>query len=420
MQPMRCLHAPTNIANQAWAAVTGLRGLGHQAEVWHYGDNHFSFRADRSIENATDPAVIMRTFREALDADFDVFHFHFARSLVPARDSLPSFWDLPVLRALDKRIVFTFHGTDVRLRSVHMDEDPWSYFRFADVPCDEELIASRLDIIRAHADHLIVANPLNRMFVPEAHYVPKIIDLEQLEPGPPATRRDPLIVHVPSRRATKGTEFVLKGMSQLEEQGHRFEFRLAESLSHDELLALFREADVVVDNLLLGDCEVTALEAMALAKPVVTRVRDEVLEHHPDLPAVRADPDTFVAQMEQVLADADERLALGARGREYVERTHAAPVVAEQLVALYQQAGKGTRVTFPGWPQRTPEDRVAKLEQRVLDLEAREGAMRRAAETAERRAEALRQKVEILEGRPEVRAAKALRGAVGRARKRRG
>src|SRR5438874_6026557 len=114
MRAMRILHAPSNVANQAWASAQGLRALGHEVEVWHYGPNPYGFRADRTIELGDDPRRAVDVFVEALARGFDVFHFHFARSLIPAVGGLPWFWDLPVLRALGKRVVFTFPGSDVR------------------------------------------------------------------------------------------------------------------------------------------------------------------------------------------------------------------------------------------------------------------------------------------------------------------
>lgn len=338
MNSMRILHAPSNIANQAVAAAQGLRALGQDVEVWHYGPNPYGFQTDRTIDIGGRPDHAMAVFREALERDFDVFHFHFARSLVPAVGGLPWFWDLPVLRALGKRILFTFHGSDVRKRSVHLHEDPWSYFRFSDVPCDETRIDKTLAIIRSYAQALIVASPLNLGFVPGAHYVPKVVQTDRFAYVGPRRERRPLVVHVPSKRATKGTEFVTRGFEALERLGHAFDHRIVEGLPHDELRATFEGADVVVDNLLLGDCEVSSLEAMALGKPVVTRIREEVRAAHPDLPAVHADPDTFVDAMVPLLTDPTVRRYLGERGRAYVEADHSPAVVATKLMGFYEAA----------------------------------------------------------------------------------
>ena len=199
---MRILHAPNNIANQGWATAQGLRALGHEVEVWHYGPNPYDFPVDRTFEIENNPERAFAAFREALDRDFDVYHFHFARSLVSPVGGLPWFWDLPVLRALGKRIVFTFHGSDVRKRSTHIEEDPWSYYRFSDVESNEERIDKALAVIRTYAQALIVASPINRTFVPEAEYVPKAIELSKFPYAGPRRTERPLVVHVPSKRAT--------------------------------------------------------------------------------------------------------------------------------------------------------------------------------------------------------------------------
>jgi len=369
---MRILHAPSNVANQAWAVAQGQRAIGHEAEVWHYGPNPYGFRADRAIETIDDPAVAIALFEEALERDFDVFHFHFARSLVPAVGGLPWFWDLPVLRALGKKIVFTFHGSDVRRKSAHMEEDPWSYFRFAEVGSDEERIDKALAVIRTYAQHLVVASPINLTMVPDATYVPKAIDLTEL-PSPASPTRDrPLVVHVPSRRATKGSDFVISGLEALTARGVPFEFKLVEGVSHDELLAIYADADVVVDNLLLGDAEVSALEAMALGKPVVTRVRDDVRGTHPDMPAVNADPDSFQAAIEPLLRDAALRARLGDEGRAYVEKNHAADVVAKQLDGLYAKPVSPQWRVFPDWTGLSGDRRkLETYEEKIRSLEVR-------------------------------------------------
>jgi glycosyltransferase involved in cell wall biosynthesis/uncharacterized coiled-coil protein SlyX len=412
MRAMRILHAPSNIANQAWATAQGLRTLGHDVEVWHYAPNKRGFPADRVIETDDDPALLMDVFFEALKRPFDVYHFHFARSLVLPRGGLPWFWDLPVLRSLGKKVFFTFHGTDVRLRSKHIETDPWSFYRFADVECDEERIARKMTVIRTYADKLIVAGAINLDFVPDAVYVPKAIDLDALPFVGPGSSKPPLVVHAPSSRATKGTEFVLKGIAQLEAEDVPFEFRLAEGLTHAEFMDLYRAADVVVDNLLIGDCEVSAIEAMALGKPVVTRIRDDVSRAHPDLPAVNADPDSFVEQMRAVLTSDRRRKELGELGRAFVERTHAAPVVAAQLVQLYEAPSKPVGRLFPDWVG--PSTDVAKIttyEQRIQHLEVRVADLKRTLESRNRDLADLRK---ALEGNPVLRAVRALRPSARR------
>lgn len=416
---MRVLHAPTNIANQAWGAVSGLRELGIEARLWHHMPNPFSFPADREIDHGGDPQRIFESFLEALSEEFDVFHFHFARSLMPATQGIPLFWDLPILRALGKKVFFTFHGTDVRLRSVHLEEDPWSYFRFADVKCDEQLIARRMAVIRTFANKTIVAGAPLLTFVPDAAYVPKIVDTNALRMVGAKRESRPVVVHVPSRRATKGTEFVLKGIEELRADAQLdFEFVFAESLSHDQLVELLADADIVVDNLLIGDCEVTSLEAMALGKAVVTRIRTDVREAHPDLPVIDANPDTFTERLRPLLRDAGLRRSAGEQGRAFVESTHAPTVIAKQLVDLYQVETKPVYRSHPDWVATGLDRKVERLEQRITEQTARMADLNRKIETRDRKIASLEEQLEQARDSLASRMEQKARRVLGKAKKR--
>ena len=132
-----------------------------------------------------------------------------------------------------------------------------------------------------------------------------------------------------------------------------------------------------MDNLLLGDVEVSSLEAMALGKPVVTRIRDEVRLAHPDLPVVNADPDTFVGAVTPLLDDAALRHRLGEQGRAFVERTNAAEVVAAKLVELYQVEPRPAWRVFPEWTGLSSERKLEDNEERIRELETKMRTLQR-------------------------------------------
>lgn len=327
----------------------GLRSLGHETQVWQYGDSGFAFPADRTIEQSQDPRHYLDLLNEAIEEDFDVVHFHYGRSLVPATCDLPWLWDLPVWRALGKRIVFTFHGSDVRLRSHHLENDEWSHYRFADVPCDEEQIAAKLTLIRAYADAMTVGTVLNLPYVPEATYVPRVVDVSAIPFAGPANRDTPVVLHAPSRRSIKGTDFILAGLEELRTRGVDFRVDLVEGVPHGELMERCAAADVVIEKVLGGDPGISSLEAMAMGKVAVTRIREQVAESSPGLPVVSADPTTFADVMESLLTDPDRRAALGRAGRAYVETHHDSKVVAQHLLRLYQGTPRARPAMTPGW-----------------------------------------------------------------------
>jgi len=346
---MKVLQAPVNIANQPWLMAQGLRLAGHDVEVWQYQPNKFGYAADRVFEQGADAQTYLHRFIEAVEAEFDVVHFHFANSLIPARGYLPWFWDLPVWRALGVTVVFTFHGSDVRLRSHAMADDKWSYYHFADVPCDEDLIAAKLAVIRRYASHMTIGSVPNQPYVEEAVYVPKIVDTDTITVAPLVRGRRPVVAHAPSRRATKGSDLVLAGLDRLRADGVEFDLDLIENLTNTEAIARMGRADIVVEKLLGGDAGVSSLETMALGRVAVARIRDQVRAQHPAMPVVSADPETFVDVMRDLLGDPDRRARLGEQGRAYVEQEHSPAVIGRQLEKLYTSKPRRGIPAYPDW-----------------------------------------------------------------------
>jgi glycosyltransferase involved in cell wall biosynthesis len=373
---VRILHAARNIADQPGAAVRALRRLGHDAEVWEYGDNPFGFKVDRTIPldaETKDPTVFWRTFSDAIER-FDVLHFHFARTLFPADwGGLPPFWDLPIYRILGKRVFFTFHGTDVRIRRIHEQVNPWSYYRTSDIAADDDRTEKVIEICRTYADGMFVTSIDLRHFVPEAVVLPRIIDLADWPEQPAAQRDVPVVLHVPSQRGTKGTDRILAGLERLRDNGVAFELRLLEGVPHAEARRAIADADVVVDNLITGDYEVVSVETMASARVAVANVGPTAAEAFPDAPVWSVDPDTFEARMRDLLTDRERRLELAGRGRPYVARVHDAPVIAARLVEAYEAPPDTTSVdarSFPDWISLAPARRIERLERQVSRAEA--------------------------------------------------
>lgn len=366
---MKILQAPSNIANQAWILAEGLRALGHEAEVWHYGPNAFDYPCDRTIEfPPKKPIDLLSPIVEALDR-FDVFHFHFSRSLVPRMiGPLPGLWDLPLYRAAGKPVFFTFHGSDVRLKSLHMEVNPWSYFKYSDISSDEDDARKRLEIIRTYANAYWVCSPVNQVFVPDAGFHPRVIQIDRWPYVGPANKDVPVVAHIPSRRKTKGTDFVLKGIEQAQEQGLKFEFRLIENIPHAEVPQALAEADILVDNLLLGDYEVTGLEAMCMGKTVIARIEEQVERQMGEVPVLNADPDSFAKTLRRAVTEPDLRDELGTKGRRFVEAHHDPKVVAAKLVETYEHPPGTLPVTFPGWAAIGDARREERLEEQLIAL----------------------------------------------------
>lgn len=127
MSRLRVLYAPRDIAGQPGEWAAALRREGVDAQVWSFGEPAFGLRPDRVWDQdrlLADPLYRWQALDEAVKS-FDVFHFQYGRGLIDAREPvLPELWDLPLLRSLGKRVYMHWHGSDVRLPSVHAEREP--------------------------------------------------------------------------------------------------------------------------------------------------------------------------------------------------------------------------------------------------------------------------------------------------------
>jgi hypothetical protein len=370
-QPLRILHAPSNVAGQAGDVVAALRRLGHDAELWETTEEAFGRPADRIFGRDLDAKGAVSLVEEAA-ARFDVLHFHFARTLVPRGFAeLPPFWDLPVYRALGRRVFFTFHGSDIRIERIYREVSPWA----ARVPpspgADDERIEQSIRVMRTYADRMFVTSVNYLDYVPDATYLPRVIDLAAWPEIPVAQRERPVVVHAPTRRERKGTDQILADLAALQVDGLDFELRLLEGLPHETVRQELAAADVVVDNIVAGAYGIVSLEAMACGKVTLANLSDAVRRAHPDTPVVHVDPPSFRDTMRRLLGDQAERTAIAVRGRPFVAAVHSADRVAEELTAAYTAPRKPVVArTMPDWvsPGRTRS--AASLEARIARLEA--------------------------------------------------
>jgi glycosyltransferase involved in cell wall biosynthesis len=305
---MRVTHCPVNTAGIPWANVQALRERGVDARLVVF--NRYALHPEADVDLGRHGGLPRQQLTQwrafvQLAPSTDVFHFYFGLTLVPK--SL----QFPLLRALGKRSVMHFLGSDIRGKPP--EALAWSSSAGARV-------VGSYDAIR---------------WVPDAHVIPPGIDVQAIEPSPPSDRKRPVVVHAPSSRARKGTEFVVAACDRLD-----CELEIVEGLDHREAFERYRRADVIVDQLNAGWYGVFAIEAMALGKPVVTFLHDEAVRRTEEafgvpVPIVPATKESLRDVLRPLVESADERRRVGAASRAYVEEVHDLRRVADRLLDLY-------------------------------------------------------------------------------------
>jgi glycosyltransferase involved in cell wall biosynthesis len=308
--PLRVVHCPVNTAGVPWANVEALRRRGIDAKLVVFNRYRLHPEADWSLERRGSllrrQATQWRALLQLLPRT-DVFHFYFGLTLVPRSVQFP------ILRALGKKSVMHYLGSDIRGKAPR----ELAFGKKAGAQ-----VVGSYDAIR---------------WVPEAEVIPPGIDVRAIEPSPPSDRSRPLILHAPSSRRRKGTDDVIAACEGLDA-----DLVLVEGLHHAEAFERYRDADIVVDQLNAGWYGVLAIECMALGKPVVSFLHDEAVERSEEalgerVPIVRATKDDLRGRLDTLVASASERRRIGAESRAYVERVHDLERVADRLLALYSR-----------------------------------------------------------------------------------
>src|SRR5699024_3194010 len=117
---------------------------------------------------------------------------------------------------------------------------------------------------------------------------------QELQPHYPKATSSPLIVHAPTRRNLKGTEFVIDAVKQLKKAGVSLDFKLIEGMNHQETMNLLSKADIVIDQMRIGSAGYLSTEAMALGKPVLCYIREDLIKKYPQgFPIVNANPNNL-------------------------------------------------------------------------------------------------------------------------------
>jgi glycosyltransferase involved in cell wall biosynthesis len=301
-------HAPVNVAGIPWENSQALRRKGVDSRLVVFNRGKLHPEADWSLGRHGGLGRRLATQAAAqakLLPTTDVFHFYYGLTLVP-----PSL-QFPLLRAARKKCVFHYLGSDIRGKA------------------PQELTDGK----RANAE--IVGSYAALKWVPEAQVVPPGLDLRGFEPAPPPDNPRPLVVHAPSNRQKKGTQYVIEACEQLP-----VDLDIVEGVNHEEARARYAKADIVVDQLNAGWHGVFALEAMALGKPVVANLDPETVEQSAEgygirIPIVPATKDTLTLALLPLVDDEARRAAIGSESRAYVEHVHDVDKIADRLIAIY-------------------------------------------------------------------------------------
>jgi hypothetical protein len=361
---MKVLHGPVNVGNQPWALSRAERRLGIASDLVVRSGTWLNYPADKTLSrdgsSFLEIAVRSILFGLGVPWKYDVLHFYFGQTfLSPGRSFFKnplvgricdyfSTIDLRAAKLLGRKTFMTLQGCDARLAGEGNRRNDWTMCATGRCSlyqtCIEALDARRrymIDEVLPFFDRVFYLNPELGHAVPEGQFLPYAsVEIEKFDVNLPSTEGRPKIVHAPSDGRIKGTSMILDALQQL---GSRYDFELilVEKKTHAEALALYRSADIAIDQILAGWYGGFAVEMMAMGKPVVCYIREQDMKFVPkdmrdDMPILEVDPGRLVDDLAAILERRAEWQALGERSRRYVERWHNPDTIARAMLAAYR------------------------------------------------------------------------------------
>jgi glycosyltransferase involved in cell wall biosynthesis len=147
-----------------------------------------------------------------------------------------------------------------------------------------------------------------------------------------------LIVHSPSAKIAKGSDSIIAVMDELKKE-YDFTFTLIHNQPREKALLLVKDADIFIDQLVVGGYGMAAMEAMSFGKPVMGYLMPELFKMGlpVECPIVSTTKDNLREKVVALISNAELRHQLGVAGRHYIERYHDADNMAPQLLQLYNE-----------------------------------------------------------------------------------
>jgi len=155
------------------------------------------------------------------------------------------------------------------------------------------------------------------------------------------------ILHAPNHRSIKGTQYFVNAINDLITEGVEVELILLEKVSNDEIKRVMASVDIVADQLIVGWYAMFSIEAMAMEKPVLCFLREDLKElytvtgliAHDEIPIISCTPLTVKEKIRELILNRDKLYEIGKCSRQYVMRHHSTEAVGKIFDEINRSLG---------------------------------------------------------------------------------
>lgn len=332
-RPTRLAIGPRNMAGQAYAIADAVQSrLGVPAMSFSVDRPRYRFSVHTQIgeDQWRDPAWQL-TQRRLLASNFTHVVAESGTGVLGSLNGGFIDEQLDVLREDGLQVAVLLHGSEIRDPARHRAL-PYSPYA-----ADDEFIRALEQANQRLRNHLegldvpmFVTTP-DLLHDVDATWLPVVVDTERWASlDKPFQSEVPTVLHLPTNSRLKGSEYVDPVLRHLESEGRIRYLRPEEGAAALEVLSLIEQADIVVDQIVIGAYGLMSCQAMAAGRLAIANTRD-IGSLGPDCPVIHADPGTLHEVLDDLLGNRSSWSDRAGAGREFVATYHDGSATSEVL-----------------------------------------------------------------------------------------
>lgn len=211
----------------------------------------------------------------------------------------------------------------------------------------EKIIRENVERAQKYADVLIAGGDLIHLGK-KAIFLPIPTDLSLWSSEPPKNHKKIVLLHSTNHRNQKGTRFILEIVDRLKKK-LPIKLTLLERKTLKECQQLYPLGDVFITDVIYGWHGYTAIEGMAIGRPVISYLRPDIIKFHSyyvkgRLPVISANPDNLAREIERLVKNKKLREELGEKGREYARKVHSLETVGAFRKIIFDAIWQGKKI----------------------------------------------------------------------------
>lgn len=344
MSKKRVFIGVSNVAGVSSRLKKGFDEIGVESNFYSFDKHVFGYETDILIEYSD--IRVVRIFQKLMLLTRLIIKYKYF-IYVHTQSILPNFYDVKLFKIFGKKTMMVFTGCDVRIPKA-VEKFKWNtcvdctieYQDFVGCQIPQKLALTKQieNLFDLFSCPMEAGGNLTKPFYPG--YFPVDLTRFPKEKFQNYVLHNPIrILHAPTNETYKGSKHIYSAIDKLKEKyPDKFTFKVIKNLNINDFYTEIENSDIIIDQMLLGSYGFVSIEAMAMYKPVITYMRDDIWDIVKTYcPIINANANNLFEVLEKLILNPNQLKEISVKSREYVENFWEEKKVAHDYYKLFTE-----------------------------------------------------------------------------------